>query len=503
MQVCFDHDLIVRYGGRGPRYTSYPTALQFNDRLTADDYRAKARESNASDVPLSLYVHIPFCHSLCYYCGCNKIVTRNEERVARYMEMLYKEIDMQSQLFDRSRKVEQLHFGGGTPTYLDKEQLGALMDHLRASFTFDESEEREFSIEVDPRTVDGERIQELWDLGFNRLSLGIQDFNEDVQKAVNRMQSPAEVQALVDADRIQELWDLGFNRLSLGIQDFNEDVQKAVNRAQSPAEVQALVDSARNAGFGSISFDLIYGLPHQTVESFDATLDIVIAMKPDRLAVYNYAHLPQRFKGQRMINADDIPVPETKLDLLRHTIDKLCDAGFIYIGMDHFALPGDELVLARKDGTLQRNFQGYSTHRQCDLVALGVSGIGGIGNMFAQNSVSTIEYEEIIESGELPIVKGLLVDDDDLVRAAVIQDLMCYDSLSFDAFGKKHGIDFREYFAREIDKLNVLQDDELIELSDAGIEITPKGRLLLRNIAMTFDRYIDLEENDSRFSKAI
>ena len=459
MQVCFDHDLIVRYGGRGPRYTSYPTALQFNDRLTADDYRAKAKESNASDVPLSLYVHIPFCHSLCYYCGCNKIVTRNEERVARYMEMLYKEIDMQSQLFDRSRKVEQLHFGGGTPTYLDKEQLGALMDHLRASFTFDESEEREFSIEVDPRTVDGERIQELWDLGFNRLSLGIQDFNEDVQKAVNRMQSPAEVQALVDA--------------------------------------------ARKAGFGSISFDLIYGLPHQTVDSFDDTLDIVIAMQPDRLAVYNYAHLPQRFKGQRMINADDIPVPETKLDLLRHTIDKLCDAGFIYIGMDHFALPGDELVLARKDGTLQRNFQGYSTHRQCDLVALGVSGIGGIGNMFAQNSVSTIEYEEIIESGELPIVKGLLVDDDDLVRAAVIQDLMCYDSLSFDAFGKKHGIDFREYFAREIDKLNVLQDDELIELSDAGIEITPKGRLLLRNIAMTFDRYIDLEENDSRFSKAI
>ncbi len=459
MQVCFDHDLIVRYGGRGPRYTSYPTALQFNDRLTADDYRAKAKESNASDVPLSLYVHIPFCHSLCYYCGCNKIVTRNEERVARYMEMLYKEIDMQSQLFDRSRKVEQLHFGGGTPTYLDKEQLGALMDHLRASFTFDESEEREFSIEVDPRTVDGERIQELWDLGFNRLSLGIQDFNEDVQKAVNRMQSPAEVQALVDA--------------------------------------------ARKAGFGSISFDLIYGLPHQTVDSFDDTLDIVIAMQPDRLAVYNYAHLPQRFKGQRMINADDIPVPETKLDLLRHTIDKLCDAGFIYIGMDHFALPGDELVLARKDGTLQRNFQGYSTHRQCDLVALGVSGIGGIGNMFAQNSVSTIEYEEIIESGELPIVKGLLVDDDDLVRAAVIQDLMCYDSLSFDAFGKKHGIDFREYFAREIDKLNVLQDDELIELSDAGIEITPKGRLLLRNIAMTFDRYIDLEENDSRFSKAL
>jgi len=459
MQVFFDEELIVRYGGRGPRYTSYPTALQFNDELTADAYRAKAKESNDSDVPLSLYVHIPFCHSLCYYCGCNKIVTRNEERVARYMEMLYREIEMQSELFDRKRKIEQLHFGGGTPTYLDKPQLAALMNHLRASFTFDESDEREFSIEVDPRTV--------------------------------------------DAERIRELWDLGFNRLSLGIQDFNEDVQKAVNRAQSPAEVQALMDSARESGFGSISFDLIYGLPHQTVESFDKTLDTVIAMQPDRLAVYNYAHLPQRFKGQRMINAEDIPAPETKLDLLHHTIDKLCDAGFIYIGMDHFALPEDELVLARQNGTLQRNFQGYSTHRQCDLIALGVSGIGGIGNMFAQNSVSTIEYEEIIEKGELPIVKGLLIDDDDLLRAAVIQDLMCYDSLSFDDFGARHGIDFREYFSSEIEKLDVLAKDDLIVLSDAGIEITPRGRLLLRNIAMTFDRYIDLEENDNRFSKAI
>ncbi|MDH5619241.1 MAG: oxygen-independent coproporphyrinogen III oxidase [Gammaproteobacteria bacterium] len=459
MEVCFDQDLIVRYGGRGPRYTSYPTALQFNDELTEAQYRAKAVASNDSDVPLSLYVHIPFCHSLCYYCGCNKIVTRNEERVSRYMDMLYREIEMQSRLFDRKRKVEQLHFGGGTPTYLGKEQLGALMDHLRSSFTFDESDAHEFSIEVDPRTV--------------------------------------------DAERIRELRALGFNRLSLGIQDFHEPVQVAVNRAQSPEEVQALVDSAREAGFGSISFDLIYGLPLQTVETFDKTLDIVIAMKPDRLAVYNYAHLPQRFKGQRMINADDIPTPETKLDLLHHTIDKLCNAGFIYIGMDHFALPGDELVLARENGTLQRNFQGYSTHRQCDLISLGVSGIGSIGNMFAQNAVSTIEYEEIIERGELPIKKGLLVDDDDLLRAAVIQDLMCYDRLSYDDFSTRHNVDFREYFKDEIEKLNVLEDDELLELSDAGISITPKGRLLLRNIAMTFDRYIDLEENDNRFSKAI
>jgi len=459
MEVCFDTDLIVRYGGRGPRYTSYPTALQFHDRLTDKEYAARARASNDTDVPLSLYVHIPFCHSLCYYCGCNKIVTRNSVRVSRYMDMLYREIEMQSALFDRDRTVEQLHFGGGTPTYLDREQLGALMDKLRSAFTFDESDDREFSIEVDPRTV--------------------------------------------DAERIRELWGLGFNRLSLGVQDFDARVQAAVNRQQSREEVQVLVDSAREAGFGSISFDLIYGLPHQTVDSFDTTLDQVIAMQPDRLAVYNYAHLPQRFKGQRMINAEDIPAPETKLDLLHRTIDKLCASGYVYIGMDHFALPDDELVKARQDGTLQRNFQGYSTHRQCDLVALGVSGIGGIGNMFAQNAVTTAEYEEIIESGRLPIKKGLVVDDDDLKRAAVIQALMCYDSLSFDDFGAEHGIDFRAYFADEIKRLDVLVDDELIELTDAGIDITPKGRLLLRNIAMVFDRYIDLAENDNRFSKAI
>jgi len=457
--VCFDTDLIVRYGGRGPRYTSYPTALQFDESLSPDDFRSKSAESNASDVPLSLYVHIPFCHTLCYYCGCNKIVTRNEARVERYMEMLYREIDMQSKLFDHSRKVEQLHFGGGTPTYLNDEQLSALLDKLRAAFNFDDSDDREFSIEVDPRTV--------------------------------------------DAEGIRHLARLGFNRLSLGIQDFEPNVQQAVNRAQTPDEVRELVESAVEAGFGSISFDLIYGLPHQTVESFNRTLDIVVDMKPDRLAVYNYAHLPRRFKGQRMIDADDIPTPEVKLELLHHTIEKLCAAGYIYIGMDHFALPEDELVQARLDGTLQRNFQGYSTHRHCDLVSLGVSSISNIGNMFAQNAITTMEYEAIIESGELPIKKGILVDDDDLKRAAVIQALMCYDSLSFDDFGAEHNIDFRSYFSEEIKRLEPLVDDGLIELDGSGVAITQKGRLLLRSIAMVFDRYIDQAQNDNRFSKAI
>lgn len=459
MKVCFDTDLIVRYGGRGPRYTSYPTALQFSDALTPDDYREHAIASNTTDVPLSLYVHIPFCHSLCYYCGCNKIVTRNQDRVERYLKMLYREIDMQSELFDRGRKIEQLHFGGGTPTYLDGAQLDDLMAKLRTAFTFDESDNREFSIEVDPRTV--------------------------------------------DESSIRHLAELGFNRLSLGIQDFDPRVQQAVNRTQTTDDVLHLVLAARDAGFESISFDLIYGLPHQTVSSFNTTLDLVISMLPDRLAVYNYAHLPQRFKGQRMINDEDIPSPETKLEILHRTIDTLCDAGYVYIGMDHFALPDDELVQARANGTLQRNFQGYSTHRECDLVALGVSAIGSIGNVFAQNSVTTMEYEALIESGQLPIRKGIAVDDDDLLRADVIQSLMCYDRLSFDEFGAEHDIDFRDYFAAEIERLQPLADDDLIKLTDAGVAITQKGRLLLRSIAMVFDRYIDQAQNDNRFSKAI
>ena len=307
----------------------------------------------------------------------------------------------------------------------------------------------------------------------------------------------------MDGERIRHLAKLGFNRLSLGIQDFDPEVQKAVNRVQTPDEVRDLVESALQSGFGSISFDLIYGLPHQTVDSFNTTLDLAIAMKPDRLAVYNYAHLPQRFKGQRMINDADIPAPETKLELLHNTIDRLCDAGYVYIGMDHFALPADELVQARYNGTLQRNFQGYSTHRQCDLVSLGVSSISNIGNLFAQNAITTMEYEAIIEAGDLPIKKGIEVDDDDLLRAAVIQALMCYDSLSFDDFSAEHDIDFRSYFATEIKRLGALAEDDLIELDQTGISITQKGRLLLRSIAMVFDRYIDQSENDNRFSKAI
>lgn len=458
-EVSFDEDLIKRYDGRGPRYTSYPTALQFDDSFTADDYRRHARNSNASGRPLSLYVHIPFCRTLCYYCACNKIVTRNAERVNKYMRHLDQEIDMQAALYDRGRKIEQLHFGGGTPTYLDETQMRALMTHLRSAFNFDESDSREFSIEVDPRTV--------------------------------------------DSGMLAILAELGFNRLSMGIQDFDPQVQLAVNRIQSTEEVNTLMQDARTNNFRSVSFDLIYGLPHQTVESFDKTLDKALEMRPDRLAIYNYAHLPARFKGQRMINDADIPKPETKLDILRHTIEKLGESEYVYIGMDHFALPDDDLVHAQQNGTLQRNFQGYSTHRECDLIALGVSAIGHIGNIYAQNTTSTGDYEAILESGKLPIVRGIEVDADDLLRADVISQLMCYDRLSFKDFDATHDVKFLQYFGNEVSNLQPLADDGLVSIDGERISITPKGRLLLRSIAMVFDRYLGKNLHDGRFSKAI
>jgi len=458
-EVCFDQALIERYGGRGPRYTSYPTALQFHDGFSADDYRRHVASSNASGRPLSLYVHIPFCSSLCYYCACNKIVTRNAERVEEYLRHLDQEIDLQAELFDRQRKIEQLHLGGGTPTYLGENQLRALMAHLREAFSFDESDSHEFSIEVDPRSVDSKMM-------------GI-------------------------------LAELGFNRLSLGIQDFDPQVQLAVNRIQSTDDVSALMHDARNNHFRSVSFDLIYGLPHQTVETFDLTLDKTLEMRPDRLAIYNYAHLPARFKGQRMINDADIPLPETKLEILHHTIDKLAKSEYVYIGMDHFALPDDDLVRAQDNGSLQRNFQGYSTHRECDLISLGVSAIGNIGNIYAQNTTSTSEYEALLESGKLPICKGIEVDADDLLRAEVISQLMCYDRLVFAEFDTAHDVRFLDYFQHEVGKLQPLIDDGLVSIDDAQIIITPKGRLLLRSIAMVFDRHIGGEQHDSRFSKAI
>ena len=457
--ICFDQDLIERYGGRGPRYTSYPTALQFAESFTAVDYARHAKSSNEDSRPLSLYVHIPFCKSLCYYCACNKIITRNAERVESYLGHLHQEISMQSELFDAARPVKQLHFGGGTPTYLDSGQMCSLFAHLRNAFAFDDSEEREFSIEVDPRTVNSESMALLAELGFNRLSLGVQDFDLQVQTAVNRIQS---------AD-----------------------------------DIFGLMEDARQNQFKSISFDLIYGLPHQNVETFDRTLDQVLEMRPDRLAIYNYAHLPTRFKGQRMINDSDIPLAATKLDIFHHTIEKLGDSDYVYIGMDHFALPDDDLVIAQENGTLQRNFQGYSTHGECDLIGLGVSAIGSIGNAYSQNSTSTKEYEELLSENSLPVKRGIEIDRDDTLRGEVIQELMCYDRLIFSDFEKVHGIEFSSYFLRELERLEPLANDGLVQIDDQQISITPKGRLLLRSIAMVFDRYLNADDNNDRFSKAI
>jgi oxygen-independent coproporphyrinogen-3 oxidase len=458
-EVRFDADLVARYDGRGPRYTSYPTAPQFTGEFTANDYRDFAQRSNATDTPLSLYVHIPFCQSLCYYCGCNKIVTRNQARISRYLDDLHREIEMQAELFAPSRRVEQLHLGGGTPTYLAAEQMAALVDQLATAFSFAAPHEREFSIEVDPRTVTHTCIETLGKLGFNRLSLGIQDFDLAVQNAVNRVQ--------------------------------NEE------------EVADLLQTARDSDFRSVSFDLIYGLPLQTTAGFDKTLQSVIDMRPDRLAVYNYAHLPSRFKGQRMIDASQIPAPETKLEILQLTIERLCDAGYCYVGMDHFALPDDDLVSARNNRTLQRNFQGYSTHKRCDLIGLGVSSISHVGNSYAQNSVSTIEYEALIESGRLPVRKGLAIDDDDVLRADVIQDLMCFDELEFAKFESRYDIRFCDYFADELVRLETLASDGLIEMNDSGVAVTASGRLLMRNIAMQFDRHLNQTASSEQFSRAI
>ena len=454
----FDAGLIRRYDSRGPRYTSYPTALQFTPEITPAVYADNARASNSSGLPLSLYVHVPFCQALCYYCGCNKIVTRNVDRVNRYLAALNTEIALQGDLFDRSRLVEQLHFGGGTPTYLDTAQLGALFDQLRHHFSFDDSPERQFSIEVDPRTV--------------------------------------------DRDRLAELRGLGFNRLSLGIQDFDARVQQAINRIQPFEDVTALVGHARDQGYRSISFDLIYGLPHQSPEGFDKTIDAALDLRPDRLSVYNYAHLPERFKGQRLINESDLPSPDAKLTILGQTIERLTAAGYVYIGMDHFALPDDELALARQDGSLQRNFQGYSTHWHCDLVALGVSSIGSIGDVYAQNTTSTRDYEETLAKGELPIVKGIAVDADDRIRAAVIQSLMCYDHLAFGKIAEEFGIDFERYFADELERLVPMEKDGLLERRRGAVHILKPGRFLLRNIAMVFDRHLG-DQHAGRFSKAI
>ncbi|UVL59499.1 oxygen-independent coproporphyrinogen III oxidase [Pseudomonas sp. B21-032] len=456
----FNRALVHKYDRPGPRYTSYPTAPQFHPAFAVDDYLQAVQASNQAPKPkpLSAYIHIPFCQSLCYYCACNKIITRKTHRAAEYLGYLKREIALQGALFERSRRLTQLHLGGGTPTYLSNAQLAELMDCLHQAFNLDDSDDHEFSIEVDPRT----------------LSTG----------------------------QIQTLRSLGFNRLSFGVQDFDADVQAAVNRRQSEAQIYALVAAARQARFKSVSVDLIYGLPLQTVQSFDVTLEKIVALRPDRIAAYSYAHLPEQVRAQRMIRPEDMPPPQRKLELLELTIQRLTEAGYVYIGMDHFALPDDELALARANGTLQRNFQGYSTHADCDLIGLGVSAIGKVGDSYSQSVKLLSQYYARLDQGLLPIQRGYRLNADDLLRREVINQLMCHGRIDFDRVEAAHGIRFNDYFAEALEQLAEQVDDDLLMLQGDALVLLPQGQLMMRNTAMAFDAYLG-SGRKGRFSRTV
>lgn len=454
--MAFDAALIKRYDIPGPRYTSYPTALQFHSFSPAD-FDDAIRTSPFCDRDLSLYVHIPFCATLCYYCACNKIVTKKREVAIEYLDLLRNEIALLAPKF-ANRPVSQLHWGGGTPTFLDDTQIKSLCKRLRTAFAFRGDDEGEFSIEIDPRTV-----------------------------------NPA---------RIELLRDAGFNRLSLGVQDFDTRVQEAVNRKQSYEETRAAIEAARSCGFGSVSIDLIYGLPHQSESSFARTLDLVAALRPDRVSIYNYAHLPDRFSPQKRILASDLPAPDVKLNILELCVESLTREGYVYIGMDHFALPDDELAIAQQEGTLQRNFQGYSTFADCDLLGLGVTAISHIGNTYSQNEKELDRYRARLQQGELPLAKGVVIDDDDLIRKHIIKTLMCQFELDFRQISETFGIRFEDYFSDELSKLALMERDGLLEL-DFGIKVTDEGRFLIRNICMVFDRHLPHHGLSRRYSKAI
>ncbi len=462
-RVQFDAGLLSRYDRPGPRYTSYPTAVQFHERFGEAEYRAAAATSNdcSPPAPLSIYVHIPFCASPCFYCGCTKVITRNRTQAVTYLERLEREIEMQAALFDDARPIDQLHLGGGTPTFLDAEQISGLMATLGRHFAMRSDASREYSIEVDPRTV--------------------------------------------DPDMVDALAAAGFNRMSLGIQDFDPEVQKSVNRVQSSQATFALMARAAETGFKSVSVDLIYGLPLQTPQSFARTLDLVIGAKPDRLAVYSYAHMPHLFKPQKKILAEQLPSATEKLGLLELTIERLTGAGYVYIGMDHFAQPDDELAIALQDGSLQRNFQGYSTHAECDLVALGVSSIGAIANTYAQNYKALPDYYRAIDSGQLAIHRGIGLTADDRLRRAVIQSVMCRAGVDYAAFDREWDIRFEDYFSAELAALAPLANDGLLEFAERGFSLTPAGRLLMRNVAMCFDAYLKKPDSPAipRYSRAI
>lgn len=456
----FDRQLIERLDGSGPRYTSYPTADRFTADFAESDYRhwLQQRHIGANSRAVSLYAHLPFCNTVCYYCACNKIITKDKSKADIYLDYLEKEVKMVSEVLGQREKVTQLHFGGGTPTFLSDAQLERLMGILREHFEF--MPEGEYSIEIDPRKVGRETIFRLAGLGFNRISVGVQDLEPRVQEAVNRVQSLEETLEVVQA--------------------------------------------ARDSGFKSVSVDLIYGLPFQTEATVAHTIDQVIAtLSPDRLALYNYAHLPTLFMPQRRINEADLPASAVKLDILQHSVRQLTDAGYVFIGMDHFAKPDDDLAVALRQGLLQRNFQGYSTYADCDMLAFGVSSIGKIGPCYTQNEKDLESYYAALDAGRLPVMRGLMLDADDIMRRTIIQALMCRFALSFEAIEEIFNINFANYFAEEMPRIRELQQMGLVHFDGDFLTVEPKGRFLIRNIAMIFDRHLRERETKAKYSKVI
>lgn len=452
-------ETLQKFDVSGPRYTSYPTADRFVEAFTDKDYKQalEQRRIGGMALPLSIYVHIPFCESLCFFCACNKIVTKHHERSAEYLNYLSTEIDLHVQHLGTKQVISQLHLGGGSPTFFSDEELTQLMQLIKHNFVL--SAEGEYSIEVDPRTVNDRRIKHLAELGFNRLSFGVQDFEPEVQKAVHRIQ-PAE-------------------------------------------QVFSLMKTARSLNFESINIDLIYGLPKQTPESFARTLTQITELKPDRIALYAYAHLPERFKPQRRILAEDLPLAAEKISMLSNAISTFLNAGYVYIGMDHFALPNDALAIAKRQGRLHRNFQGYSTQPECDLISLGVSAIGRVGATYSQNAKTIEDYYDFLDQGRFPVVRGLALSRDDLVRRAVIMAIMCQGELQYESIELSYMMDFKNYFATELEALHPLEYSGLVRMDENGFEVTENGWFFVRAIAMLFDRYLQVDRNRERFSKII
>jgi oxygen-independent coproporphyrinogen-3 oxidase len=462
--ITFDAELLHRYDKPGPRYTSYPTAPAFTSAFGAAQLREQARRTNGEPIarPLSLYVHVPYCFSPCFYCGCNRIITRDQARAVPYLLRLAREVELVGSLFDADREVVQVHLGGGTPNFLTAPQIAELMDTLRARFRFSTRADRDFSLELDPRFL-----------------------------------SVADVASYAAS---------GFSRASFGVQDFDPEVQRAVNREQTVEQTLAVIDACRTHGFRSVNVDLIYGLPKQTLGGFERTLDIITAARPERIAIYGYAHMPQIFKAQTQIEERDLPDAATKLGLLQLAIAKLAAAGYQHIGMDHFALPGDDLARAQSAGSLHRNFMGYTTHAECDLIGLGVSAISQIGDSYSQNPRELPAWEVAIDSGRLPVWRGLTLSPDDQIRAEVIQQLMCHGDIDTRAVAHRYDLDFEEYFAEALHRLEPLEADGLVVRQGSHIAATSRGRLLLRVIAMCFDQYLDglpAAQSRPRYSRVI